>query len=134
MCMMAGTFGPSCFQTIFSRTTYKSFGYFNLKFPGLALAWLTITASTLVRIIFVPSLIHNAADISELITDLQHNRIIKRLSNHFLLAVYFLSLAIGLYGVAKVSFSHRFNSLCVCSERTYPIGSCGTAVSLKCPF
>lgn len=66
---------PSWLQTIFSPKTYKSTGCFNIKFPGLALAWLIITASIVVRIIFLPPLIHNAADISELKTDLQHNQI-----------------------------------------------------------
>lgn len=96
---------PSWLQTIFSPKTYKSTGCFNIKFPGLALAWLIITASTVVRIIFLPPLIHNAADISELKTDLQHNRNkIKTIFDRFLLALYFLSFVVGLYGAAKVRF------------------------------
>lgn len=39
---------------------------FHIKFPGLALAWIAITTGTLIRIIFLPPLIHNAADIGEL--------------------------------------------------------------------
>lgn len=62
----------SWLQTTFSLKTYRSSGCFNIKFPGLALAWLAITASTVVRIIFLTPLIHDAADISELKTKWHH--------------------------------------------------------------
>lgn len=56
----------SWLKSIFSLKTYKSSGCFKIKFPGLALAWFVITTSTLVRILFLPPIIHNATDIGEL--------------------------------------------------------------------
>lgn len=53
-------------DVFFRWKAYKLGDCFRLKFPGHALAWFAITASTLVRILFLPPLIHSALDIGEL--------------------------------------------------------------------
>lgn len=73
----------SWLKKIFSQKTRASSGIFKLKFPGLALAWLVITASTLVRLIVLPPLLHNAADISELKCEWHQIPSQQMIFNHF---------------------------------------------------
>lgn len=55
----------SWLRTVFSYKTFKSSGYFHIKFPGLSLAYLCLTISTLIRILFLQPLVHDAVDIGK---------------------------------------------------------------------